>query len=209
MSDDGRRLRWIVRLGAGLLRLLAMTWRVRTVNGEPLDDARQSGQRVLFALWHGELLPLLWHQRGRAVAIVISEHRDGEIIAQIAHSLGYSTVRGSSSRGGSRALLGLTRAIDAGSDGAITPDGPRGPARVFAPGAAVAAQRTGALIVPIRASASRAWRLKSWDRFLIPKPFSRVTVTIGPLTPVIADSPRAAAEQSERLQQILDAVPGS
>jgi len=209
MADDGRRLRWIVRLGAALLRLLAMTWRVRTVNGEPLDDARRRGQRVLFALWHGELLPLLWHQRGRGVAVVISEHRDGEIIAQIAHSLGYRTVRGSSSRGASRALLGLTRTIDAGNDGAITPDGPRGPARVFAPGAAVAAQRTGALIVPIRASASRAWRLKSWDRFLIPKPFARVTVTMGPLTAVVADSPRAAADQSERLQQILDAVPGS
>ena len=209
MAEQSRKLRWIVPLGAALLRLLAMTWRVRTVNGEPLAEARRSGQQVLFALWHGELLPLLWHQRGRGVAVMISEHRDGEIIAQIAHSLGYRTVRGSSSRGASRALLGLTRAIDAGNDGAITPDGPRGPARVFAPGAAVAAQRTGALIVPIRANASRAWRLKSWDRFLIPKPFARVTVTMGPLTPVIADSPRAAAEQSEALQQILDAVPGS
>lgn len=202
-------MRWIVRLGAWILRVLASTWRVRTVNGEQLDEARRSGQRVLFALWHGELLPLLWHQRGRGVAVMISEHRDGEIIAQIAESLGYRTVRGSSSRGASRALLGLTRAIDGGADGAITPDGPRGPAHVFAPGAAVAAQRSGALIVPIRARASRAWRLRSWDRFLIPKPFARVTVTMGPLTPVIAESPRAAAAQSDALQQILDAVPGS
>lgn len=209
MSDDNRTLRWTVRIGAALLRLLATTWRVRTVNGEPLQDARRHGQRVLFALWHGELLPLLWHQRGRDVAVLISEHRDGEIVSQIAESLGYRTVRGSSSRGASRALLGLARAIDEGHDGAITPDGPRGPARVFAPGAAVTAQRTGVPIVPIRASASRAWRLKSWDRFLIPKPFARVTVTMGPLTRVIADSPRAAAEQSEELQRILDAVPGS
>jgi lysophospholipid acyltransferase (LPLAT)-like uncharacterized protein len=209
VADEARRLRWTVRLGAALLRLLASTWRVRTVNAGPLDEARRTGQPILFALWHGELLPLLWHQRGRGVAVVISEHRDGEIIAQIAHSLGYRTVRGSSSRGASRALLGLTRVIDTGIDGAITPDGPRGPARVFAPGAAVAAQRTGVPIVPIRAMASRAWRLKSWDRFLIPKPFARVTVTIGPLTRVIADSPRAAAEQSEELQRILDAVPGS
>lgn len=209
MADDERKLRWTVRVGASLLRLLATTWRVRTVNGEPLDEARRAGQPVLFALWHGELLPLLWHQRARGVAVLISEHRDGEIVAQIAESLGYRTVRGSSSRGASRALLGLARAIADGNDGAITPDGPRGPARVFAPGAAVAAQRTGAPIVPIRASASRAWRLRSWDRFLIPKPFARVTVTIGPLTKVIADSPRAAAEQSGELQRILDAVPGS
>lgn len=209
MADDERKLRWTVRVGASLLRLLATTWRVRTVNGEPLDEARRAGQPVLFALWHGELLPLLWHQRARGVAVLISEHRDGEIVAQIAESLGYRTVRGSSSRGASRALLGLARAIADGNDGAITPDGPRGPARVFAPGAAVAAQRTGAPIVPIRASASRAWRLRSWDRFLIPKPFALVTVTIGPLTKVIADSPRAAAEQSGELQRILDAVPGS
>lgn len=202
-------MRWIVRVGAWILRLLATTWRVRTVNGEPLDEARRTGQPVLFALWHGELLPLLWHQRGRGVAVVISEHRDGEIIARIAESLGYRTVRGSSSKGASRALLGLTRAIEQGADGAITPDGPRGPAHVFASGAAVAAQRTGVPIVPIRASASRAWRLRSWDRFLIPKPFARVTVTIGPLTRVIAESPRAAAAQSEGLQQVLDAVPGS
>ena len=209
MSDETRKLRWTVRLGAAFLRLLASTWRVRAVNDGPLNEARRAGQPVLFALWHGELLPLLWHQRGRGVAVVISEHRDGEIIAQIAESLGYRTVRGSSTRGASRALLGLVRVMAEGHDGAITPDGPRGPARVFAPGAAVAAQRTGVPIVPIRASASSAWRLKSWDRFLIPKPFARVTVTMGPLTRVVADSPRAAAEQSGELQRILDAVPGS
>lgn len=209
MSDENRKLRWTVRLGAALLRLLASTWRVCPVNEEPLNEARRTGQPVLFALWHGELLPLLWYQRGRGVAVVISEHRDGEIVSQIAESLGYRTVRGSSSRGASRALLGLARAIEDGHDGAITPDGPRGPAHVFAPGGAVAAHRTGVPIVPIRASASRAWRLKSWDRFLIPKPFAKVTVTMGPHTRVIADSPRAAAGQAEKLQHLLDAVPGS
>jgi lysophospholipid acyltransferase (LPLAT)-like uncharacterized protein len=209
MSASDRRTRWAVRAGVWLIRLLAMTWRMETVNGDELANARRTGTRVIFALWHGELLPLLWHQRGENVAIVISEHRDGEIVARIAESLGYSTVRGSSSRGGSRALIGLMREIDAGRDGAITPDGPRGPARVFAPGAAVAAQRTGALIAPIRAQSSSAWRLKSWDRFLIPKPFARVRVSLGPLTAVDAPSPRAAAEQAPRLQAILDAVPGT
>ena len=161
------------------------------------------------ALWHGQLLALTPHHGRLGVSVLISEHRDGEIIARIAESLGYSTVRGSSSKGGSRALIGLMREIDAGRDGAITPDGPRGPARVFAPGAVVAAQRTGALIVPIRARASHAWRLKSWDRVLIPMPFARVTVSFGPLTGVEAASPREAAAQAPRLQAILDAVPGS
>ena len=182
---------------------------MRSHNIEGLHAARANDKRVIFALWHGELLPLLWQHRGENVAIVISEHRDGEIVARIAESLGYATVRGSSSKGGSRALIGLMREIDAGRDGAITPDGPRGPARVFAPGAAVASQRTGAYIVPIRAAASRAWRLKSWDRFLIPKPFARVDVSYGVLTVVDAASPREAAEQAPRLQALLEAVPGS
>ncbi|MEO7455317.1 MAG: lysophospholipid acyltransferase family protein [Gemmatimonadaceae bacterium] len=208
MSDD-RKVRWIVRGGAALLRALASTWRMRSHNAEGLHAARARGDRVIFALWHGELLPLLWQQRGDKVAIVISDHRDGEIIAKIAESLGYATVRGSSSKGGSRALIGFMRAIDEGYDGAITPDGPRGPARVFAPGAAVAAQRTGAYIVPIRAVAARSWRLKSWDRFLIPKPFTRVDVHYGEPTRVIAASPREAAEQAPALQALLDSVPGS
>lgn len=204
-----QRVRWTVRAGAALLRLLAGTWRMRSHNMEPLHAARAANRRVIFALWHGELLPLLWQHRGENIAIVISEHRDGEIVARIAESLGYATVRGSSSKGGSRALIGLMREIDAGRDGAITPDGPRGPARVFAPGAAVASQRTGAFIVPIRAAASRSWRLKSWDRFLIPKPFARVDVSYGELTVVEAASPRDAAAQAPRLQALLDATPGS
>jgi lysophospholipid acyltransferase (LPLAT)-like uncharacterized protein len=200
------RLRWIVRAGTTLLRLLAMTWRMRPVDDEAMRVARASGQRVIFTLWHGELLPLLWQHRKQGVAVLISEHRDGEIIAQIAHRLGYTTVRGSTSRGGSRALIGLMRAIEGGRDAAVTPDGPRGPAHVFAPGAAIAAQRTGAALVPVRASASRAWRLKSWDRFLIPKPFATVRVAYGPPTTVDASSPREAAEQAPRLQALLDAV---
>lgn len=204
MSDG--RLRWTVRLGAAVIRALASTWRFRVTNDAVLGATRDSGRRVLYTLWHGELLPLLWLHRNEGVAVVISEHRDGEIVARIAETLGYTTVRGSSSRGGSRALIGLMRELESGRDGAVTPDGPRGPAHVFAPGAAIAAQRTGAAIIPIRASASRAWRLKSWDRFLVPMPFARVDVVYGPATLVVADSPREAAEQAPRLQALLDSL---
>ena len=203
------RVRWTVRAGVTLIRLLAMTWRMRVVNYEEARAARAAGQRVIFTLWHGELLPLLWHHRKEGVAVVISEHRDGEIIAQIAERLGYTTVRGSSSRGGGRALIGLIRALQEGRDGAVTPDGPRGPAHVFAAGAAIASQRTGVPLLPIRASATRAWRLKSWDRFLVPKPFATVRVVYGPLVAVDASSPREAAEEAPRLQAVLDAVPAS
>jgi lysophospholipid acyltransferase (LPLAT)-like uncharacterized protein len=188
------------------MRLLAMTWRMRPENDEAMRIARASGQRVIFTLWHGELLPLLWQHREEGVAVLISEHRDGELVAQIAERLGYTTVRGSTTRGGGRALIGLMRAIEAGHDAAVTPDGPRGPAHVFAPGAAIAAQRTGAALMPVRAAATRAWRLKSWDRFLIPKPFALVRVIYGVPTTVDAASPREAAEQAPKLQALLDAV---
>jgi lysophospholipid acyltransferase (LPLAT)-like uncharacterized protein len=200
------RVRWIVRAGAMLVRALAVTWRVREVNGARHRDALASGQRVIYAFWHGELLPLLWHHRGQRIAVVVSEHRDGEIIARIAERFGYATVRGSSSRGASRALIGLMRAVEAGYHGAVTPDGPRGPAHVFAPGAAIAAQRTGAPILPIRVSASRAWRLRSWDRFLIPKDCARVRIVYGATAPVRAATPRDAAEQAPALGTLLEGL---
>ena len=199
-----RRLRWIVPLGALLVRLLAATWRVRVVNGEYPRALRAARQPVVFTLWHGQLLPLLMMHRHEGVSILISEHRDGEIIARIAERLGYTTVRGSTTRGGERALLGLARVLQQGGDVAVTPDGPRGPARRFAPGALVAAQRGGGTILPIAASASRAWRLRSWDAFLVPKPFARVTVAYATPTRVEAPSPRAAAEQAPRFQALLD-----
>ena len=199
-----RKLRWIVPAGALLVRLLAATWRVRVINGEFPRQLRRDGTPVLFTLWHGHLLPLLMQHRGEPVAIVISEHRDGEIIARVAERLGYRTVRGSTTRGGERALLGLARVLQDGGDAAVTPDGPRGPARQFAPGALVAAQRSGAAILPIAAAADRAWRLRSWARFMIPKPFARVTVAYATPTRVEAPSARAAAELAPRFQALLD-----
>jgi lysophospholipid acyltransferase (LPLAT)-like uncharacterized protein len=203
------RLRWTVRLGAAVIRALASTWRFRVTNETYIAEQHAQGNRLIYTLWHGELLPLLWLHRHEGVAVVISEHRDGEIVARIAETLGYETIRGSTSRGGSRALIGLMRALDNGRDVAVTPDGPRGPAHVFAPGAAIAAQRTGASILPTRASASRAWRLKSWDRFLVPKPFARVDVVYGTPTTVEASSPREAAEHAPRLQGLLETLGGS
>jgi lysophospholipid acyltransferase (LPLAT)-like uncharacterized protein len=199
-----RKIRWIVRVGGAVIRALAVTWRMREHNGTVHRTALARNQRVIYTLWHGELLPLLWHHRGEGIAVLISEHRDGEIIARIAEGLGYTTVRGSTSKGASRALIGLVRAIESGRSAAVTPDGPRGPAHVFAPGAAIAAQRSGVPLIPVRASATRAWRLKSWDRFLIPKPFARVDVHYGALTPVQTDTPREAAELAPRLEETLE-----
>lgn len=203
--DDGEsfRLRMSVLSGSAALRAIASTWRFRVRGGEHLASLRAAGTPFIFSLWHGQLLPLIWHHRGQHVAILVSEHRDGELIARIAESIGYQLIRGSTTRGGGRALLTLVRTLDGGTEVAVTPDGPRGPAFRFAPGALVAAHRTGAPLLPVAAHADRAWRLGSWDGFIIPKPFARVTVAYGSPVRVDAESARAAAAQSPDFEDIM------
>lgn len=202
--DASARVRWIVRIGSVVLRALAHTWRIKVIGGQDLVAERAAGRAVIFILWHGQMLPLLYHHRDEGVRVLISEHRDGELVARTALALGFGTVRGSSTRGAGRALLGLVREVEAGNDVAITPDGPRGPAKSFAPGALIVAQRTRALLVPVTAVAQSAWRLRSWDRFMIPKPFARVTISYGPLTAVSAQHARDASREAERFQRIME-----
>lgn len=202
MSDDARtrRAARLARAGGVLLRALATTWRVTFVNPQVVSDLRLRQQPFIYLLWHGTLLPLIWVHRNRNVVAMVSEHSDGEIIARVIHSIGYRTVRGSSRRGAARALLGACRVIEEGACLAVTPDGPRGPAESVAPGAAIIAQRTGAPMVPVSLSASSAWRLKSWDRFMIPKPFAKLTIAYGDPIYVDAESARDAARETEMVR---------
>lgn len=174
-----RRVRWIVRLGAPLLRLLSMTWRIEERNSMGWRALRAAGKPFIFSLWHGHLLGLVWNVRDQGITVMISEHSDGEIIARIVERWGFRTVRGSTSRGAGRALLGMVRELGSGRDFAITPDGPRGPVGIPQAGVLLASQRSGAPIVSMRADFSNAWYLRSWDRLAIPKPFSRVVITFG------------------------------
>jgi lysophospholipid acyltransferase (LPLAT)-like uncharacterized protein len=212
MSEDTESLSWRSRamllLGRGFLHVLARTWRIRVVNGGYLLDLRRAERAFIFALWHGQLLPLLWHHRQQGVLVLISEHRDGELVARAAESLGYGLIRGSTTRGADRALISLVRELKSGREVAITPDGPRGPSESFAPGALVAAQRSDSFILPVAASADRAWRLGSWDRFMIPKPFARVTVAYATPTKVSATSSRAAADEGERFERLMGEAVG-
>lgn len=201
-----RKLRWLVPVGTALLRVLASTWRIREVNVASLRDLRAAGRPVIFVLWHGHLLPLVWHHREQEITLLVSEHGDGELITRVAAKLGYRAVRGSSTRGAERALVGMIRIAEKGGDLAFTPDGPRGPAENFAPGALVVAQRSGAPLVPIAAGAKRSWRLRSWDSFRIPKPFARVTVAYGDPIFVTTSSAREAAELTGHCQQVLRQV---
>ncbi|MGE4397992.1 MAG: lysophospholipid acyltransferase family protein [Campylobacterales bacterium] len=133
----------------------------------------------IVAFWHGELLmqPFLYKKfRGRhKISVMISEHFDGEIIARIISFFGFSTVRGSSSKGGARVLIEAIKTLKDGEDIAITPDGPRGPRHSVADGIVALAQKTNSKIVVFNYQATNFWQLKSWDKFVVPKPFSKIT----------------------------------
>ncbi len=193
-------------LGTRALRALARTWRVREVGREGWRARRAAGLPTVVALWHGQMLPLLAHHRDEGVAVLVSEHRDGEVITRVLRAFGFETVRGSTSRGGTRALLELVRELRAGREVAVTPDGPRGPRHTYAPGALVAAHRAGAAVVGVAAHVDRAWRLGSWDAFEVPKPFARITIAYTPPRPVPGATPRAAAAAAPEFEAELRAL---
>ena len=192
-------------LAGPALRTLAATWRISTLHEERWRPLFEAHRPHVFLLWHEALLPLLWHHRRQAIAIVVSEARDGQYLADFAASLGYRTVRGSSTRGAARALLGAVRELQAGYAVAFTPDGPRGPRRALKPGVVAAAQRGVGTIVPLHAEAVRAWRLDSWDRFMVPKPGTRVRIVYGrPFEVAAGDAGLSTglADAEERLREI-------
>ncbi|MFY7922710.1 MAG: lysophospholipid acyltransferase family protein [Gemmatimonas sp.] len=189
------RTRSLIALGGVLIRLLGRTWRV-TTHGR--DARRRPGAHdgaVVYTLWHGQMLPLLWKHTVRT-GVLVSEHKDGEIITRILEQFGMFGVRGSSSRGGTRALLEAVRIVKGGTPMAFTPDGPRGPRHSFAPGALILAHRAGVPIVTITAHIDRAWRLGSWDALELPKPFAKITVLYGVPRLVVGDDVRAIAART-------------
>ena len=178
MSGHGGALQWLLfmlagSLGRWLLGVYYCTIHI-TNDGETLNslnrDPRPPG---IYAFWHSHQLSMSWHCRVRRSAILISASRDGEYIARIAVSLGYHTVRGSSSRGGGPGLKKLIALGLSGQSVAVTPDGPRGPRHSVKPGVLALAQKTGLAITPMAIGLSSFWELPSWDRFRIPRPFSR------------------------------------
>jgi len=205
--DDTRRQRRISRwsrLGVLLVRALGRTWRIRVSHDDAIRNLRAGKTPFIFSLWHGQMLPLLYQHRDQGVAVLISEHSDGEIIARIAASLGYRTVRGSTSRGAARALLGLTRVLKEGGELAITPDGPRGPAKSIAPGVGIVAHRANAPVVGVGVSASAFWRLRTWDGFMIPRPFARVRVAYSDVVEIEAVDARTASADVDRLRVAME-----
>lgn len=188
-SSSPFRLRIFGTLSAGLLRLLGATWRFETIGLDPRESEATNGSNDvhLAALFHESLLPAAHYFRDRGYSVAVSRSRDGDLIDATLQKLGYSApTRGSSSRGGTAALRGLVRQIDAGTTVSVLVDGPRGPARVSKTGIIALAGLRGLAIQPVAFSARPAIRLKSWDGSLIPLPFAKVVCAFG--EPFVVDA---------------------
>jgi lysophospholipid acyltransferase (LPLAT)-like uncharacterized protein len=194
-------------LAALVIRLLRATMRVRCVGREGLDALRARGGRYIHAFWHGHLLLMPYAYPGSRIAILISEHRDGEYIARTMARFGHLSVRGSTTSGGAAALRRAVRlARDEGYDLGFTPDGPRGPRHRVQMGAIMAARLSGLPIVPVAFGASRARVMGSWDGFIVPLPFARGVFAYGEPIEVPRDAAEGAMETERlRLEAALEA----
>jgi lysophospholipid acyltransferase (LPLAT)-like uncharacterized protein len=182
LKITGWRARWLIAFGFRLLQIWARTLRYEIddrlgVVGKPINE------NYIAALWHNRLLLISYvlkrftpHRPG---AGLISASRDGDLVTDLTERFGFDVVRGSSSRLGASAILELTAVLASGRDVLITPDGPRGPAYDLGPGIIFLAQKSGAAVVPINMEYSAYWRVKSWDKFILPRPFSKVRVIFG------------------------------
>jgi lysophospholipid acyltransferase (LPLAT)-like uncharacterized protein len=212
---DGSRSRRRGDLGTAALSLAA-AWSIRGLrasvrlrrHGDAAVRAwERHGERFILAFWHRHLLLMPYAYGGRRISVLISRSRDGELIARTVARFGIDAARGSSGppeKGGTSGLRELLRKAGEGYDLAFTPDGPRGPLGVVQPGVILAAAATGFPVQPVAIAASRARRLRSWDRFLVPLPLSTVHVVYGePLSVPRRAAPAAAAEE---LRRRLDAA---
>lgn len=207
MKLKGWKARWLVALGFRLLQILAHTLRYEMddragVLGKPVEG------NYIATLWHNRLLLISFVLKKffpqRPGAGLISASRDGDMIADVTRRSGFDVVRGSSSRMGASALLELSEVLASGRDVLITPDGPRGPAYELGPGIIFLAQKTGAPVVPVNMEYSSCWRVKSWDRFIIPRPFSKVRVIIGQSERIKSTSTEEEFEAERlRLQSVM------
>lgn len=194
------REKLLAGFGVFILRLLFLTVRLKVLD-KPLLEKNAVKGPVIIAFWHNRILGITlaflrrypFKSRG-GVTVLTSPSKDGEILAGVVRGLGMGAVRGSSSRRGSQALRELVTLIEKGGDIAVTPDGPRGPRYKLGPGIISLAQFTGAPLVPMHAHFSRYLRLKTWDGFLIPLPFSTISVTVDELIPVPRELPPAEFE---------------
>ena len=172
---------WLIApIVSALYRLWCSTFRIRETGREALDALDATGKPAVYCLWHDELFALMHVRRNLRIVTIVSQSNDGEYLARLLQALGLKTARGSSSKGGLKALLHTARLMrQENYNGCITVDGPRGPRHKVKPGAIILAFRTPAHVIPIRLFPHRAKKFHSWDRFQLPLPFSKVDIVFG------------------------------
>ena len=190
-----------------LTAALGRTLRWRIDGAGHFDELMKAGRPPILALWHGRILPATLYWRDRGIVAMTSENFDGEWIARLMARFGFQAARGSTSRGGSRALVQLRRELAAGRAAAFTVDGPRGPARSAQPGAVWLAGATGHPVLPFHLEADRSWTARSWDGSMVPKPFSTTAIAIGDpmtVTGTAEDAVEQARQDLERRLGLLE-----
>ncbi|XDD46235.1 lysophospholipid acyltransferase family protein [Leptospira sp. WS39.C2] len=161
-------------------RLIGFTSRFRILKNEQYEHLFQNKQPYIYSIWHTNVLYSPYLHRNKNVAVLISESKDGDYINQVVHRFGNTSIRGSSSKGGSKALKAVIQHLKKGLPAAFTPDGPRGPAFVLQPGIIAAAQVTQVPIIPFHYECTRQWVLeRAWDKHRVPKPFTTFVVSYG------------------------------
>ena len=202
-AGQRRKAALIAALASPLIRALGSTYRWKVDGAGHYEAILASGRQPIFSFWHGRILTGMLFWRNRNIVVITSQNFDGEWIAGIIRRFGFGTARGSTSRGGARALVQLRRDLDAGRPAAFTLDGPRGPAKAAQSGAVWLSGATGHPLLPFHLEASRAWTMKSWDRTQVPKPFATVAIAIG--APIqVPDTEDATVEQYCRdLERVL------
>jgi lysophospholipid acyltransferase (LPLAT)-like uncharacterized protein len=204
-----RFLLWFISFAGYLaIRLICPTLRYSMSWEEPPSPPDAVYEKpVIYAFWHRSVFPAAWFWRRRGIAVMTSRSFDGEYIARIIEKLGFVAVRGSSSRGGAEALRGMMSELGKGAAVAFTIDGPRGPKYVAKPGPVLLARSTGLPMAAFYVALSDAWVLKTWDEFMIPKPFSKALVRVSAKMRVPADaSDHEIRDWHARLQQALERV---
>lgn len=193
----------VPRIATAYIRLLGRTMKLEYRHRDRLERLDRSGEHYILAFWHSRFLMMPYAYFGSRVTVMVSRHRDAEMLVRTLRPFGYDFSRGSTTRGGSAALRALLRRVAGGSDAAIAPDGPRGPRRRVQPGIIAVARLSGLPIVPVTVSAAPARRLGTWDRTVLPRPFSR---GVFHYEEPIRVPKRADDAEQERVRRTLESV---
>ena len=193
-------LRFIgIRIASSLINVLLKTVRIRVINSDIITELEKQNKKFVVAFWHGSMLVGWYLHRSTGTAALVSKSKDGEILDSILQKWDFNVVRGSSRDGGKAALESMLQLVKDGFNIAITPDGPTGPIYKMKAGAVIVSQRTNVPLLLLGVGIRSKWILKSWDRFEIPKPFTRATAIYS--EPFLIPNNLSVEETNEHIQK--------